>query len=100
MKTVCYQTESTARRKNNVIDFCAYRERMLRTRAAAVGDELSFHWEIDESVWHSGETSPKPVRSAVAKEAPKSKKTPERMDKLCVLASLAIVGAVWLFMLL
>ena len=101
MKTVCCKTEPSVRRRDNVIDFCAYREQMMRTRAAAVGDELSFHWEVDESVWRGAEPRraaqkrPAPKKSAGKKSA-KSRKSPEQLDWWCLLGSMVIVSVVWL----
>ena len=104
MKTVCCKTESSVRRRDNVIDFCAYRERMMRTRAAAVGDELSFHWEVDESVWRGAEPRRRAPQTRPAAKKPasrktgkgKAKKSPERLDWWCLLGSMVIVSVVWL----
>lgn len=105
MNTTCCKTEFP-RRRNNVIDFCAYRDRILGKQAAAAGNELTFHWEIDESVWTGG--TPRSRKRAVSK-APRSrpvnakqskKKSSEQMDRLCLLGSLVIVSVVWLFILL
>lgn len=66
MKTMYYKTNSFVRREGNVIDFTEYRSRVQRqvpaTVPAAVGDDCSFHWEVDDSVWHYEE--PRPVRRA------------------------------------
>lgn len=105
MNTTCCKTEFP-RRRNNVIDFCAYRDRILGKQAAAAGNELTFHWEIDESVWTGGTPRQRkvpankaqlshPIRAKQGK-----KKSSERMDRLCLLSSLVIVSAVWLFILL
>lgn len=57
MKTTYFKTDKFVRREGNVIDFTEYRTRMQRpaTVPAAVGDDVSFHWETDESVWNSEE---------------------------------------------
>lgn len=57
MKTLYFKTNSFVRRDGNVIDFTEYRSRIQRpaTVPAAVGDEVSFHWEVDDSVWHAEE---------------------------------------------
>lgn len=57
MKTTYFTTDKFVRREGNVIDFTEYRNRMQRpaTVPAAVGDDVSFHWEVDESVWNSEE---------------------------------------------
>lgn len=108
MKTVCCKTEPSVRRRDNIVDFCAYRERMMRTRAAAAGDELTFHWEVDESVWRGAEPRRRaqPVRRTsqnhpaakkpIGKKSAKAKKSPERLDLWCLLGSMVIVSVVWL----
>ena len=105
MKTVCCKTEPSVRRRDNVVDFCAYRERMMRTRAAAAGDELTFHWEVDESVWHGAEPrrvvqSRPAAKKTVGKKSARAKKSPERLDLWCLLGSMVIVSVVWLGILL
>lgn len=65
MKTTYFKTDKFVRREGNVIDFTEYRTRMQRpaTVPAAVGDDVSFHWETDESVWNSEEiVIPRTVR--------------------------------------
>lgn len=59
MKTLYFKTNSYVRRDGNVIDFTEYRSRVQRpaTVPAAVGEEVSFHWEVDDSVWHAEETT-------------------------------------------
>ena len=59
MKTMYFKTDKFVRRDGNVIDFTEYRTRMQRpaTVPAAVGDDVSFHWEVDDSVWNSEEIS-------------------------------------------
>ncbi len=105
MNTTCCKT-GFPHRRNNVIDFCAYRDRILGRQAAAAGNELTFHWEIDESVWTGGTPrrqrkpvaktpQPRPIRAKQGK-----KKSSEQMDRLCLLSSLAIVSVVWLLILL
>ncbi len=104
MNTTCCKTEFP-RRRNNVIDFCAYRDRVLGRQAAAAGDELTFHWEVDESVWTGGtprrrKPVPKAVQPRPVSAKQGKKKSSERMDRLCLLGSLVIVSVVWLFILL
>lgn len=54
MKTLYFETNQYVRRQGNVIDLNEYRERMQRAAAPknAVGDDVTYHWETDESVWH------------------------------------------------
>ena len=48
MKTLYFKTNQYVRREGNVIDFTEYRSRLQRSAAApaAVGDDVSYHWEI------------------------------------------------------
>lgn len=59
MKTLYFKTNNFVRRDGNVIDFTEYRSRMQRpaTVPAAVGDDVTFQWEVDDSVWNSEEVS-------------------------------------------
>ncbi len=65
MKTLYFNTNHFVRREGNVIDFTEYRNRLQQAKAvpAAVGNEVSYQWETDDSVWHSPETAPKAVRA-------------------------------------
>lgn len=66
MKTLYFKTNHFVRRDGNVIDFTEYRNRVQNAKAvpAAVGDEVSYQWETDDSVWHSAEPAPKAVRAS------------------------------------
>ena len=54
MKTLYFHTNQYVRRQGNVIDFTEYRNRLQRSAVAAnaapaaVGDPVSYHWEVDE----------------------------------------------------
>lgn len=68
MKTLYFHTNQYVRRQGNIIDFTEYRNRLQRSAVAAnaapaaVGDPVSYHWEVDESVWHEEEPKPQPRR--------------------------------------
>ena len=64
MKTLYFETNQYVRRQGNVIDLNEYRERMQRAEHArnAVGDDVTYHWETDESVWHYEERRRAPAK--------------------------------------
>lgn len=120
MKTLYFETNQYVRRQGNVIDLNEYRERMQRTEHArnAVGDDVTYHWETDESVWHYEErrrTPAKPKANAKTKTRARrlahgaaQRRRVERTERsladwveLCAaLATLGLVLTVWLQFLL
>lgn len=66
MKTLYFKTNHFVHRDGNVIDFTEYRNRLQNAKAvpAAVGDEVSYQWQTDDSVWNSAEPAPKAVRGS------------------------------------
>lgn len=97
MKTLYFQTNQYVRREGNVIDFTEYRSRLQRSAAApaAVGDDVSYHWETDESIWHYEEPKPQP-------RAPRRRRIRLNLSladvlELCTAgATLALVITVWI----
>ena len=76
MKTLYFETNQYVRRQGNVIDLNEYRERMQRAAAPknAVGDDVTYQWQTDESVWHYEERRSIPSRKK-AHPAAKAKAT-------------------------
>ena len=71
MKTLYFETNQYVRRQGNVIDLNEYRERMQRAERAqnAVGDDVTYHWETDESVWHYEERRRAPAKPKASVKA-------------------------------
>lgn len=101
MKTLYFKTNQYVRREGNVIDFTEYRSRLQRTAAApaAVGDDVSYHWETDESIWHYEEPK-KQVRPARRRRARFRLSLPDLLELCTAGATLALVITVWLQFLL
>lgn len=105
MKTLYFQTNQYVRRQGNVIDFTEYRDRLQRSAAAAnsagaaVGDPVSYHWEVDESVWHDEEPRPQPRRHRRGRL--RLELSLADLLELCVsAATLGLVITVWLVFLI
>lgn len=122
MKTLYFETNQYVRRQGNVIDLNEYRERMQRAAAPknAVGDDVTYQWQTDESVWHYEErrapqrTKARPAAKAKSAGAKRlastavSHRRAERLERsladwveLCAaVATLGLVITVWLQFLL
>ncbi len=104
MKTLYFQTDQYVRRQGNVIDFTEYRDRLQRSAAAnsagaAVDDPVSYHWEVDESVWHDVEPEPRPRRHRRSRL--RLELSLADLLELCVsAATLGLVITVWLTFLI
>lgn len=101
MKTLYFETNQYVRREGNVIDFTEYRNRLQRSAAtpAAVGDDVSYHWEVDESIWHDEEPR-KQVRPARRRRIRFNLSLPDVLELCTAGATLALVITVWLQFLL
>lgn len=110
MKTLYFHTNQYVRREGNVIDFTEYRERLQRSAAtanaapAAVGDPVSYHWEIDESIWHDAEPKAQPRRSPrrgkLRDRLRLELSLPDVLELCCTAATLGLVITVWVLFLL
>lgn len=106
MKTLYFKTNQYVRRQGNVIDLNEYRARMASTARPAVGDDVTYHWETDESVWHYEERSRKkapaksrkaPNRSASHKQEKRSaRKLADQLELCAAVALLGLVLTIWL----
>lgn len=110
MKTLYFKTNHFVHRDGNVIDFTEYRNRMQHAKAvpAAVGDEVSYQWETDDSVWHSKESAPKAVRAKRVQHSSVADKLPALVEKFrqypladkleiaAAAATLGLVLTIWL----
>ena len=101
MKTLYFKTNQYVRREGNVIDFTEYRSRLQRSAAApaAVGDDVSYHWDTDESIWHYEEPK-KQVRPARRRKLRFNLSLPDVLELCTAGATLALVITVWLQFLL
>ena len=101
MKTLYFKTNQYVRREGNVIDFTEYRSRLQRSAAApaAVGDDVSYHWETDESIWHYEEPKEQP-RPARHRRVRIRLSLPDLLELGTAGATLALVVTVWLQFLL
>lgn len=98
MKTLYFKTNSFVRREGNVIDFTEYRTRMQRpaTVPAAVGDDVTFQWEVDDSVWNSEEISIPRIRRPRRRDRQHLSISLANLLELCAAAgTLALVVTVW-----
>ena len=120
MKTLYFETNQYVRRQGNVIDLNEYRERMQRAEHArnAVGDDVTYHWETDESVWHYEERRRVPAKpkanaktktrarrlahgAAQRRRVGRTERSLADWVELCAaLATLGLVLTVWLQFLL
>lgn len=120
MKTLYFETNQYVRRQGNVIDLNEYRERMQRAEHArnAVGDDVTYHWETDESVWHYEERRRAPTKpkanaktktrarrlahgAAQRRRVGRAERSLADWVELCAaLATLGLVLTVWLQFLL
>lgn len=104
MKTLYFETNQYVRRNGNIIDLNEYRDRMQRAARPAAGDEVTYHWETDESVWHYEEHKRKPAKSrqTVSRSAPRRKeqrsvrRLTDRLELCAAIAMLGLVLTVWL----
>ena len=104
MKTLYFHTNQYVRRQGNVIDFTEYRNRLQRSAVAAnaapaaVGDPVSYHWEVDESVWHEEELKPQPRRQRRGRS--RLELSLADVLELCITAAtLGLVITVWVMFL-
>ena len=100
MKTLYFKTNQYVRWEGNVIDFTEYRSRMQRpaTVPAAVGDEVSFHWEVDDSVWNCPDDY---VPTARPRRRARPRISLADVLEVCAAAgTLALVVTVWVQFLL
>lgn len=97
MKTLYYTTNQFVRREGNVIDFTEYRNRMQRAAVTqpAVGDDVSFHWETDDSVWHYEEKK-KPAPQTRPTEPKRQYSLADVLEICAAGGTLALVITVWL----
>lgn len=120
MKTLYFETNQYVRRQGNVIDLNEYRERIQRAEHArnAVGDDVTYHWETDESVWHYEERRRVPAKpkanaktktrarrlahgAAQRRRVGRAERSLADWVELCAaLATLGLVLTVWLQFLL
>lgn len=97
MKTLYFKTNQYVRRQGNVIDFTEYRDRLQRSAAApaAVGDNVSYHWEVDESIWHYEEPKKQP-RPARRRKFRLNLSLADLVELCTAGATLALVITVWI----
>lgn len=114
MKTLYFNTDHFVHRDGNVIDFTEYRNRLQNAKAvpAAVGDEVSYQWQTDDSVWNSVEPAPKAVRSSHVQRSSavdklhlmigkfRRRSLADKLEIAAAAATLGLVLTIWLQFLL